>query len=247
MDSTSTGETTGPSEPTEATESTAATETARQRWRLVLARTADAPALAGRDLNDAFEASLEASDLPLVRPPGRARGRVAFGAPLAVGMAADHELADLVMTTFVPAWLIRERLADRLPDGWRLVDLHDVWVGAPSLAGQVAAADYRIDLGEADARVVADACAAVLASDALPRERTKGATTVPYDLRPLLIDADVADPGPPLLLRARTRFHPALGTGRPEEVVAALGDHIGSPLVARSIVRERLILIEDLA
>ena len=47
------------------------------------------------------------------------------------------------------------------------------------------------------------------------------------------------------MLRARTRFHPVLGTGRPEEVVAALGDAVGAPLVVTSIVRERLILAEE--
>lgn len=160
-------------------------------------------------------------------------------------MAAEHELADVLMTRWVPSWLVRDGLTDRLPAGWRLVDLFDVWVGGPSLAGRVAAAEYRIDLGSADAAAVGDACAAVLASTALPRERAKGTATVPYDLRPLLVDVGVADPGPPLVIRARTRFHPALGTGRPEEVVSALADHIGQPLTTRSIVRERLILIDD--
>ena len=233
-------------EPPATTEPPAPAETARQRWRLVLARSADAPALVGRELADAFEEALEASDLPVLRPPGKARGRVAFGAPLPATMAAENELADVLMTTFVPSWLVRERLTDRLPAGWRLVDVFDVWIGAPSLAGQVGAADYRIDLGAVDAETVAGACAAVMASDALPRERVKGASTVPYDLRPLVVDVGVSDPGPPVVLRARTRFHPALGTGRPEEVVASLGDHIGQPLAVRSIVRERLILIDDL-
>lgn len=227
--------------------SAAAPAVARQRWRLVVARSADAPGLTGRDLTDAFERALEASGLPIVRQAGRARGRVAFGAPLPLGIAAERELADIVLTALVPAWLVRERITDHLPEGWRLVDLHDVWLGAPPLAGQVAAADYRIDLGEADARSVAAAAEALLAADSLPRERRKGSSAVPYDLRPLLVDAGVVDPGPPLLLRARTRFHPVLGTGRPEEVVAALGEVLGTPLGVHSVVRERLILVDELA
>ena len=47
-------------------------------------------------------------------------------------------------------------------------------------------------------------------------------------------------------VRARTRFDPVRGTGRPEEVVAALGDLAGSPLHVASIVRERLILADEL-
>jgi hypothetical protein len=167
---------------------------------------------------------------------------VAFGAPNAGTFAAERELADIVLTRTVPAWRVREALIDRLPDGWRLVDLHDVWLGGPALAGQVAAADYRIDIGDADARAVARAAEALLGATELPRERRKGSSTVPYDLRPLLVNVGVVDAGPPVLLRARTKFHPVLGTGRPEEVVAALVEELGRPLLVGSMVRERLIL-----
>ncbi|MEO8436982.1 MAG: DUF2344 domain-containing protein [Chloroflexota bacterium] len=219
----------------------------RQRWRLVLARSADAPALAGRELADEWESALEATTLPLWAPPGRTRARMAFGAPIPARLTAERELADIVLTEVLPIWQVREELEGRSPDGWRLVDLHDVWLAGPALAGQVAAADYRIELGDADAEALAAAAAVLLAADALPRERTKGTSTVGYDLRPLLIDVAVADPGPPVSVRARTRFHPVLGTGRPEEVVAALSEAGEKPLVVGSVVRERLILVEDLA
>ena len=161
-------------------------------------------------------------------------------------MAAERELLDLSLTELCPAWLVRERLADHLPTGWRLVDLHDVWLGAPALAGQVAAADYRIDLGNADPATITAAADALLAATELPRERAKGGSTVRYDLRPLLVGVRVAEPGPPLLLHARTRFHPVLGTGRPEEVVAALAEAARTPLEVGSVVRERLILADEL-
>jgi hypothetical protein len=235
-----------PPEPTDDPSSSVVPAAARQRWRLVLARSVDAPALAGRDLNEAWEDALEVSGLPLFRAVGRARARVAFGAPIPASLAAEHELADIFLTESLPAWQVREALVAHLPDGWRLLDLHDVWLGAPALAGQVAAADYRIALGEADAQSVAAAAEQLLGAEALPRERPKGGSVVPYDLRPLLVDVGIADAGPPVLLRARTRFHPVLGTGRPEEVVAALGDAAGTPLVAGSIVRERLILADEL-
>jgi radical SAM-linked protein len=200
--------------------------------------------LAGRELIEAWDSALEGSGLPLLRPAGRAR--VAFGAPLPATMAAERELLDLSLTESWPAWLVRERLAGHLPSGWRLIDLYDVWLGTPALAGQVAAADYRIDLGAADAATVSEAADTLLAAGELPRERAKGASTVRYDLRPLLIGVSVIDPGPPLLLRARTRFHPVLGTGRPEEVVAALGTAGSGTLEIGSVVRERLILADEL-
>ena len=219
---------------------------ARQRWRLVLERPSGVPDGSGRDQTEAWESALAGSGLASFHPPGRARARVAFGAPLPGGIAAERELADIVLTSFEPVWRVREALVDRLPAGWRLVDLYDVWLGAPALAGQIVAADYRIDLGDADVGRVATAAEALLAADRLPRERIKGTSVVPYDLRPLLLDVRVLSSGPPLLVRARTRFHPELGTGKPAEVVAALEDAAGLALVIVSVNRERLILAGEL-
>ena len=217
------------------------TAPARQRWRLVLGRSADAPELGSREAVDAWESALEASGLPLFRAPGRARPRIAFGAPIPSRLELEHELADIVLTEFVPTWRVREGLAEHLPAGWQLADVYDVWLGSPALAGQVVAADYRIQVAGADGAVLVAAAARLLDATELPRERLKGGSTVRYDLRPLLADVTVVDDGPPAVLRARTRFDPVLGTGRPEEVVAALGDLVGSSLVVASLVRERLI------
>lgn len=149
------------------------------------------------------------------------------------------------MSDVVPAWRVRGALASVLPEGWRLAELYDVWVGGPALAGQVVAADYRIELADdTDPRAVAAAGRQLLAARDLPRLRVKGDRSVPYDLRPLLVDVAVGGPGPRPTLRVRTRLHPTLGTGRPEEVVAALGERVGSSLAVRSIIRERLILAD---
>lgn len=231
----------------------------RQRWRLVLARAEDAPEQSQRDLAASWEAAIVASGLPLAWSEGATpRPRISFGAPLPVGMAANGELVDLVLTERLPVWQVREALTAATPPGWRLVDLGDVWLGGPPLAGRVVAADHRIELaapGPAvpgrppegpSADLVAAACRSLLSARRIPRERTKGSGVVTYDLRPLVADVRVEDPGPPVVLALRTRLHPELGTGRPEEVVAELASTVGAPLEVASIVRERLILAEDL-
>jgi hypothetical protein len=160
-------------------------------------------------------------------------------------MTAERELSDVVLVDRWPVWRVREALIPHLPEGWRLIDVVDVWLGGPPLAGRVAAADYRIELGEVEDVVALQRAASEL-NDArrIPRQRLKGGVTVDYDLRPLLVEVAV-DPGPPPIVRTRTRFEPELGTGRPEEVVGALADRLGAPLATRSIVRERLLLDED--
>ena len=199
-----------------------------------------------REVADAWTASLEAAKLPLAGADGaRSRARLSFGAPLPVGMVGERELIDVVLVERWPVWRVREALDGVLPAGWQLVDLFDMWLASPPLAGQVVAADYRIELETwPESADLERAVAEMLAADALPRERRKGDRTVAYDLRPLLID--LAAIGPPPTITARTRFHPELGTGRPEEVLAALADRAGTALTARSIVRERVVLAEDM-
>jgi radical SAM-linked protein len=222
---------------------------ARQRWRLVLARTADAPSMTQHEVADAWLVALESSELPLHHAMTGARPKLAFGAPLPVGMAGEAELLDLVLTERWPVWRVRATLEACLPAGWRLVDLHDVWLAGPALAGRVAAADYRIAVaGVSDAARLRAAAEALLARPEVPRERAKGTGTVLYDLRPLLLDVRVVGGGgtDEVALRVRTRIHPELGSGRPDEVVAALAEALGEPLLVRSIARERLVLIDEL-
>ena len=233
-------------EPVAANGSALTPSVPQQRWRLVLARVSHPDAPAGRELADAWDRALDGTGLPLYRGAGRPKARVQFGAPVPAAIGLEHELADVLLTELVPRWRVREALEPAVLDGWRLLDLYDIWTGEPPLAGQIAAADYRIEVDGVDAGELRVAAGRLLAVRSLPRDRMKGAETVRYDLRPLLADVMVVGDGRPAVVRARTRFDPALGTGRPEEVVAALGDVTGHPLEIRSMVRERLLTHGDL-
>jgi radical SAM-linked protein len=205
--------------------------------------------LAGRELTETWEDALESTGLPLHRPAGRPRPRIAFAAPLQVGIEAEAELAEVLLAERVPIWRVREAVLDAMPPGWSLVDLFDVWVGGAPLAGRVVGAEYRIEVDDVeDAAALAECARDMLRARELPRTRQKGETTVRYDLRPLVADVVVVRPGEggaATLLRVRTRIHPELGTGRPEEIVAELGDRLGHPLGIRAIVRERLIIADE--
>jgi len=152
-----------------------------------------------------------------------------------------------------PVASVRAAIESALPIGHELVDLHDVWLGEPPLTGQVAAADYRVTVRAADGReldraTLQSACDQLLAAIALPRTRDKGGRAVAYDLRPLVIaaTADVVDPDGRAVLRVRTAFDPERGVGRPEEVVAAIGELGGRALEVADLVRERLLLRREL-
>jgi Uncharacterized protein conserved in bacteria (DUF2344) len=236
----------------------------------VLARAALDPDLAGRSQQAAWEAALAASGLPVAGLDGpRGRPRLAAAAPLGATIPGEAELLDVWLTERLPRWRVRDALLATLPADHVLVDVYDVWLGEAPLPGRVSASVYRAVLeAVVDAAAVRLAAAALLAEPALPRERRKGETTVAYDLRPFIVAIDVEDAivsqegvAPTgsdaafvprngvvegergaITVRMTLRHDPERGVGRPDELLAALSERAGAPLVARSLVRERLVL-----
>ena len=139
---------------------------------------------------------------------------------------------------------MREAAAEHLP-GLAAHRVHDVWLAGPPLAGRVAAADYRVERRDGRRPPRARGGRGGLLAAARAPERTgEGRLDVRYDLRPLLVDFGVVDV--PLVVRARTRFHPVLGTGRPGRGRRRARRSARLALVVASIVRERLILVDEL-
>jgi radical SAM-linked protein len=227
----------------------------RQRWRLYLRLPAVAlpgqlPAGAG-----AWASLLERSGLPLAGEPGR--GRVAPAAQLPLGIAGEREIVDVVLVARLPVTEVRERVRAGLPPTVELVDLHDVWVGAPSASAALVAADYRVEVAGVSPLGLRVAAEALLAVSALPRERRREKKTQAFDLRPLILSLSVAAVLPPAgsspgaataVLRTRLRHRPD-AVGRPEDVLAALAEPPAPPLGGEvrvlQIVRERLLTRDD--
>lgn len=217
----------------------------RQRWRIAFSRSGDAASSSHRDVADEWTAALSLV-LPLARSETvRPRPALTFAATLPVGVAADRDLADLLLAATLPAWQVREAIAGAAPPGITIAEIFDVWLGAPAIAADVVAADYRITIsGEVSPDVLRDAARSLLAAPRLDRQRVRSDRVTTYDLRPLIESIEVLD-GPGTAMRVRTRFHPERGAGRPDEVVAALADVAGCPLGVAEITRERVLLTGD--
>ena len=225
----------------------------RQRWRLYLSIPADDVPAGQPSGPGTWLARFEAADLPLAGS-GRARGRVALAAPLPTGVAGEREIVDVTLYRRLTLREVRAALSATLPPSIELVDLHDVWLGAPSAAAIVVAADYRIEIAGGDVAWLDAACTALLAAATLPRARRREKKPGQYDLRPLLASLAAAAPAGgasarcEAVLRARLR-HSMDGVGRPDEVLAALGDPPAPParaaLEVLSVVRERFVMEDD--
>ena len=196
----------------------------KQRWRIVFARDDDARFLSHLDAIHLWERAFRRGGIPVATSGGfSSRPRLVFAAPLPLGMLAEHELADLYLTERLTRPDLRVRLAAGMPRGYRLIDLRDEWVGGPAVATLVVAADYRMTLLGVAADRLEGAARSLLAAAELRREKRRERKVTAYDLRPLLLDLQVRPTG----LWMRLRNSQEMGSGRAEEVVAAVADELG--------------------
>jgi radical SAM-linked protein len=212
----------------------------KQRWRIVFARDDDARFLSHLDTIHLWERAFRRGDIPVAMSEGFSpRPRLVFAAPLPLGMLAEHELADLYLAERLTRPDLRTRLAEGMPRGYRLVDMRDEWVGGPAVATQLVAADYRMTLLGVAEEQLGGAVARLIAASTLRREKHREKKVTAYDLRPLLIElqvrppdaaADATEPGDAGLaagLWMRLRHAQDGGSGRADEVVAAVAEELG--------------------
>lgn len=227
----------------------------RQRWRLVFRRGEAARYLAHLDAVKLWERAFRRGEIPIARTEGFSpRPRLIFAAPLPLGMLAERELADIYLSERLTLRDLRERLVRDLPLGYEVVDVHDVWIGEPSLASRLVAADYRLTVAGGEASELRQAARELLESDRLDREKRREDKAVAYDLRPLLVHLAVADDAqegpagqpPSAAVTMRLRHAQDTGSARPDEVVLALGDVLGRELEMIGGTRLRLWLAGEI-
>lgn len=168
-----------------------------------------------------WERAIRRAGLPLVYSGGfTPRPRLQVAAPLPLGFASEAEWLDLWLEQRVEPETIVCALTHTLPAGLAIRSIKEVPLGAPSLPSQVVAAEYVVRVERAvPAEEIRQRIEKLLATETLPRER-RGR---PYDLRPLILDLRLEEDcagewGLTMLLSACEG-----ATGRPEEVLDALG------------------------
>ncbi len=192
-----------------------------QRLRLTFAKTAAMKFSGHLDLHKTWERTLRRARLPLAYSEGfNPQPKMQLAAALPLGFTSECEVLDVWMETPQDLAETRAALERAAPPGIRLVGIEEAPERSPALQTQVASAEYRVVVStslnpaEIDERITA-----LLASLEIQRtRRQKG-----YDLRPLiesLARAGSDELGHTLVMRLAAREG---ATGRPEEVVDALG------------------------
>jgi radical SAM-linked protein len=194
------------------------------------------------DLHKLWERAARRADLPLSYSQGfHPQPRISLASALPLGFSSQAEVIDLRLNEELPSEEIMARLRDNLPGGIQILNIQSVDERAPALQTQVVSAEYQVTLTELiDRSELKRRVDELLQSESLPRER-RGKS---YDLRPLIEELSVLEwvaqaklePSPALQIFMRLVSREG-ATGRPEEVLAALG----IPADTTRVERTRLI------
>ncbi len=193
-----------------------------QRWQLTFSRGEELRYVAHLDLMRAWERALRRAGIPLAYSQGfRPHPKLSFAAPLPVGILGAAELLDVSVDEDLAADVLRTRLAPQLPPGLTLVGA--ALLDGPPLAARLRFAVYRVQVTTAlSCAEIGERVATLLSTATLPCTRRTEKKVRHYDLRPLIADLAVEQWDGDRVLAMRLRAVEA-GTGRPDEVLAALG------------------------
>jgi radical SAM-linked protein len=211
-----------------------------QRIRVTYARTEQLRYTGHLDMQVVWERCLRRARLPLMYSQGfHPQPRINQACPLPLGMTSQMEITDFWLEPDISLDEIRSMLFTALPPGIEVIELIEVELRSPSLQTQVVSANFLATfLISFDSDNLHHSLKEVINSTSLPRIRREK----PYDLRPLILDLSVLQtiqPSQPhLSMQLSTRDG---ATGRPEEVISALGF---DPLDTR-IERVRLIFLDE--
>jgi radical SAM-linked protein len=211
-----------------------------QRLRVRFGRGEELKFISHLDLMRLWQRALHRAGVALAYSEGYTpHPRISLAAPLALGVTSDTELMDVYCIRWVSPHVFNSVVGKELPTGIKILQVHAVGLLLPSLQAQVRYAEYRVEVKtEEEAPVVADAISGLLALQRLPWQHQRDTGPRSYDLRPLIDDLNLLecqDGCCTIDMRLRCSSQ---GSGRPEQVIAALG-FTGHPV---SIHRTRLLL-----
>ncbi len=192
-----------------------------QRLRLTFAKTAALKFSGHLDLHKAWERTLRRARLPLAYSEGfNPQPKMQLAAALPLGFTSECEVLDAWLETPQDLAEARAALERAAPPGIKLAGIEEAPAKSPALQTQVASAEYRVAMNSSlDPAEMDERIAALLAAPEILRTRRQRK----YDLRPLiesLARTESDELGHTLVMRLAAREG---ATGRPEEVVDALG------------------------
>ena len=211
-----------------------------QRLRIRLSRGQEIKFISHLDIMRLWERALRRAQIPLAYSEGFSpHPRISLAAPLAVGVTSEAELMDVFVDKQVSPHWFTAAVSQQLPPGLEIANVYQIPMSIPSLQSRVRYAEYKVEVEkETGPDNIKKAIADLLALERLPWHHLRDTGRRNYDLRALIDDVWLVDINNYCYnIGMRLRCDNS-GSGRPEQVVLALG----FSRHPKSIHRTRLIL-----
>ena len=196
-----------------------------QRLRIRFSRGEELKYISHLDLLRLWQRALNRAGISLAYSEGfNPHPRMSLAAPLALGITSEAELMDIVLDKWSSPHAFTAAIDRQLPQGIDVLQTYNIAMTLPSLQSQVTFSEYAVEINTEKTREdVEKSIDSLLQKDTLPWQHQRDTGPRRYDLRKLIDDlwltdweSGHADIG--MKLRCDSS-----GSGRPEQVAAALG------------------------
>ena len=211
-----------------------------QRLRVRFSRGEEIKFISHLDIIRLWQRALNRAGIVLAYSQGfTPHPRISLAAPLALKITSEAELMDVFCTKWVSPHFFVTAVSQQLPAGIKILQVYPINLTMPSLQSHVRYAEYKVELetekGQGD---IESALISLLSVKHLPWQHQRDTGTRSYDLRALIDDLWLIDYRPSYCAIGMRLRCDNSGSGRPEQVTAAMG----FPHYPQSIHRTKLIL-----
>ncbi len=202
-----------------------------QRLRITFSRGDETKYISHLDVMRFWERALRRAAIPVAYSEGFSpHAQISLAAPLAVGTTSEAELMDVFLAELMQPKQFITQLSAQIPPGIAIVTAQEVGLSLPSMQADVRFAEYEVDIetkakrGDTSAVDASVAVERFMAAETIPWEHKRENETRAYDIRAQVAELASAelDNGRGTRLKMRLK-NDNTGSGRPEQIVAALG------------------------
>lgn len=196
-----------------------------QRLRIRFSRGEEIKYISHLDLLRLWQRALVRAEIALAYSEGFSpHPRMSLAAPLALGVTGEAELMDIYLAKWASPHSFTAAMGRQLPPGIKIEQVFNIAPTLPSLQSQVRSAEYKVGIATGKEKVeIESAINSLLDKESLPWQHQRDTGTRHYDLRALIEDIWLGDWRKgycDIMMRLRCD---SSGSGRPEQVAAALG------------------------
>jgi len=196
-----------------------------QRLRVRFYRRQEVKFISHLDIMRLWQRALQRAGISLAYTEGFSpHPRISLAAPLPVGITSEAELMDIFVAKSVSPHFLMNAVSQQLPAGIGILQVYQIVLTMPSLQSQVRYAEYVVEVEtEKSKQDIESALTALLSLEKLPWQHQRDTGTRSYDLRALIDDLWLIDWQGSRGTVGMRLCCDSSGSGRPEQVILALG------------------------